>query len=352
MSAFLEPLQSCKIVSSLVGLPADATLIGTHDGSFHCDEVLAISMLSILPNYKPSATTYIVRSRNPDILEKCHIVVDVGAVYDPATHRYDHHQRTFTDCLEGFNTKLSSAGLVYKHFGKEILRTVIESSEQTTGPASDEFVNACYLKVYKDFMEHVDAIDNGVSVCPSGEPKYHISTTLSNRVGQFNPAWNAPQTSEIQNEKFGQALLLTGSEFLAQVQGLIESWWPARSLVQDALTSRFEVCAEGSVLVLSQACPWKDHLFELEKEGDLVGSIIYALYADTGGSWRIQAVPINPNSFDSRKKLPAAWCGLRDAELSEKSGIEGCIFVHASGFIGGHATKEGAIAMAKLALTL
>jgi uncharacterized UPF0160 family protein len=37
-----------------------------------------------------------------------------------------------------------------------------------------------------------------------------------------------------------------------------------------------------------------------------------------GGSWRIQAVPASPTSFDSRKKLPAEWCGLRDAELCSK----------------------------------
>ena len=44
--------------------------------------------------------------------------------------------------------------------------------------------------------------------------------------------------------------------------------------------------------------------------------------------------------------------GLRDDVLSEKSGIEGCIFVHASGFIGGHKTKEGALAMSFAALGL
>lgn len=77
---------------------------------------------------------------------------------------------------------------------------------------------------------------------------------------------------------------------------------------------------------------------------------------------------MTPNSFDSRKKLPAEWCGLRDGVLSEKvqqcccnncalkvmpisaislqSGVPGGIFIHASGFIGGHATKEGAIEMA------
>lgn len=33
--------------------------------------------------------------------------------------------------------------------------------------------------------------------------------------------------------------------------------------------------------------------------------------------------------------------------LSEQVGIPDCVFVHASGFIGGHQTKEGAIYMAK-----
>ena len=46
--------------------------IGTHDGKFHCDEVLACYMLRI---------------------DECDIVVDVGGVYDPSTHRYDHHQK-------------------------------------------------------------------------------------------------------------------------------------------------------------------------------------------------------------------------------------------------------------------
>ena len=54
-----------------------------------------------------------------------------------------------------------------------------------------------------------------------------------------------------------------------------------------------------------------------------------------GGNWRVQAVPVSPESFESRKALPEAWRGLRDEELSRVSGIEGGIFVHASGFIGG-----------------
>lgn len=42
--------------------------------------------------------------------------------------------------------------------------------------------------------------------------------------------------------------------------------------------------------------------------------------------------------------------GLRDEALSEACGVPGCVFVHASGFIGGNATYEGALAMARKSL--
>jgi uncharacterized UPF0160 family protein len=45
------------------------------------------------------------------------IVVDVGGVYSPETHRYDHHQRGFNEVFGSGghdSIKLSSAGLVYK----------------------------------------------------------------------------------------------------------------------------------------------------------------------------------------------------------------------------------------------
>ena len=35
-----------------------------------------------------------------------------------------------------------------------------------------------------------------------------------------------------------------------------------------------------------------------------------------------------------------------------RAGIPGCVFVHASGFIGGHATFEGALEMARKALAM
>jgi uncharacterized UPF0160 family protein len=61
------------------------------------------------------ATPDVKRSRDPTVLETCDIVVDVGGVYDVGKQRFDHHQRGFSEVFGyGFETKLSSAGLVYK----------------------------------------------------------------------------------------------------------------------------------------------------------------------------------------------------------------------------------------------
>jgi uncharacterized UPF0160 family protein len=273
-------------------------------------------------------------------------------VYDPERQRFDHHQREFTGTFsEKFKTKLSSAGLVYKHFGREILSNIINS--ETDPDQRDQvpaIVDSFYDKIYKDFMEHVDGIDNGVTVA-DGELKYHVSTTLSSRVNRFNPPWNQLFTTATLNDGFKQAMLLTGTEFVNYVLDLYKSWWPARSIVQKALQERrsLEGNEAGQLVVLPIACPWKDHLFELEGAGE--APVLYVVYPDSGGSWRIQAVPETPNSFHSRKKLPEVWCGLRDQQLSEKVGLAGCIFVHASGFIGGHQTRDGALHMARTVST-
>merc|ERR1712142_1386422 len=104
MSSEPVPKKACTMVK-----------LGTHNGAFHCDEVLACFLLKQLPQYKNAE---IIRTRDPKLLEQCDIVVDVGGVYDPAHHRYDHHQRSFKDNMNSlrpekkFVTKLSSAGLV------------------------------------------------------------------------------------------------------------------------------------------------------------------------------------------------------------------------------------------------
>uniref|UniRef100_A0A8C1BJJ1 Uncharacterized protein n=1 Tax=Cyprinus carpio carpio TaxID=630221 RepID=A0A8C1BJJ1_CYPCA len=250
--------------------------IGTHNGTFHCDEVLACFLLRQLPEYKDAE---ILRSRDASLLKQCDVVVDVGGEYDPSQQRYDHHQRSFVESFHSlcpekrWVTKLSSAGLIYLHFGRRVL-------EQLTQLKQDEpQLEVLYDQMYQNFVEEVDAVDNGISQCD----------------GEVDPS--------------------------------------------------------GEIVLLAQGgCPWKEHLFVLEKELKVDVSIKFVLYSDQSGHWRVQCVPAGLNTFQNRLSLLEEWRGVRDEALSELSGIPGCIFVHASGFIGGNRTQEGALEMAKRTL--
>jgi len=130
----------------------------------------------------------------------------------------------------------------------------------------------------------------------------------------------------------------------------VDDWLPAYSIVETAFNNRTNIDPSGEIILFDQMCPWKSHLYVLEEKNQVSGQVKYALFQDVKGAWRIQAVPVEENSFASRIPLHKEWRGLRDAELSEKSGIPGCVFVHASGFIGGAMSYEGVLQMAKLSL--
>ena len=267
-------IESSSVVSAF---PAQAAkTIGTHSGSFHCDEALACAMLKTLPEWQSAV---IVRSRDPKVLDQCDAVVDVGGVYDAAKLRLDHHQKSFTDTMTELNstTRLSSAGLVYRHFGRDFIKQI------AAGRIPDAVIEkVLYNKVYKNFMEHIDGIDNGVNAF-DGQPRYAVTTTLSSRVGSLNPSWNEDSSDAVVNAQFVKAMALTLSEMSAYITSLCTSWWPARSIVEASLRKAVDVHPSGAVLVLDGFCPWKDHLMDLETEQGLGPRTKFVLYAEV--SW-------------------------------------------------------------------
>ncbi|OQD67276.1 hypothetical protein PENDEC_c040G05249 [Penicillium decumbens] len=349
-------------------LKTSSALIGTHSGHFHADEALAVYMLRLLPTYSSSP---LVRSRDPAQLETCHTVVDVGGVYDAAINRYDHHQRTFSTTFPKHNTKLSSAGLVYMHFGRAII------AQHLSVPEDHADVDLLYEKLYTDFIEAIDANDNGISVYDPAalsaaklEKRFKDGgVTLASIVNDMNNPDPTSPPGEPQDEDslFGRASTLIGNVFARKLHQACFSWLPARTTVGSAYQSRFNVHSTGRILVLPRGgVPWKEHLYNFEKDAsnseeiDPAAQVYYVLYPESGAEdskWRVQCVSVSESSFESRKPLPKAWRGVRDQDLdgviaseAEKAGQpklpEGAIFVHASGFIGGHKTEEGAMAMA------
>ncbi|QPG97252.1 hypothetical protein C2857_006034 [Epichloe festucae Fl1] len=341
-------------------------VIGTHSGHFHADEALAVHMLRMLPAYRHSS---LVRTRDPNLLEACHTVVDVGGEYDASRNRFDHHQRGFATTFPGRSTRLSSAGLVFLHFGRAIvaqrLGLVLGADEDGYEDAAPE-VALLHAKLYEGFVEALDAHDNGISVYDPAavsaaglEKRYsEAGFTLGAVVSRLNPNWNDPRPSDpeaaqaAEDQRFEAASRRIGDEFERDLDYYVSAWLPARSIVQQAFDRRTEFDPEGRILVFEgQSVPWKDHLYGLE---DGKPSVMYVLYPEStspGAKWRIQCVPESRDSFLSRKPLPEAWRGFRDEELDAISGISGCVFVHAAGFIGGNKTFEGAKDMAVKALS-
>mmetsp|Transcript_7795 Transcript_7795/g.7727 ORF Transcript_7795/g.7727 Transcript_7795/m.7727 type:complete len:337 (-) Transcript_7795:7734-8744(-) len=317
--------------------------ICTHSGSFHADESLAVFMIKLLPKYQNSQ---LIRSRNPTDWEASDIVIDVGGKYD-GIKWFDHHQREFNETFSAdYKTKLSSAGLIYKHFGKEIISHVLS--------INDSNVDLLYNKVYKEFIEALDANDNGINNYSKEvelNKKFNDKNiTLPSIISRLNPSWNTDPTDADFDAAFNTSSQLMGQVFVNLLTGYGKSWLPAKQIVENAFNSRFDVDKSGEIIILDNFCPWKEHLYAIEKDANKQGEIKFVLFQDSSSKWRISTVSVTSTSFEFRLGLPEKWRGVRDEELSELTGVPGCIFVHAAGFIGGANTKDAVLQLAKLSL--
>lgn len=304
--------------------------IGTHSGSFQADEVLAIVLLKILPKFK---NHIILRTRTESDLKKCEVVVDVGMEYNLDNMRFDHHQQGFNETFNyNFKTKLSSAGLIYKHFGLQIIQELCKSS-------SLNHLDMLYNKIYRNFIEEIDANDNGLPIC-DGKQNYIILTNLSSRISHLNPTWNEESSNYILNNKFKEALEIVEKEFKDHVYFLYNSWLPAYDIVKDAIKKRYNTHIYGNIILLNKYCPWELHLKNIEYELRIKNKIKFVIYESKyNNSWNIHIVKQNNILF------PQNWRGLEGSYLSEVTNIPDCIFIHINGLTGSNKTLNGAALM-------
>jgi len=327
--------------------------VGTHSGSFHMDEVLGCVMLTKYTQEFKDAK--IVRSRDEQLLNTFDIVIDVGRVYDAERYRFDHHQKEFTGTFnENYTIKLSSAGLVYKHFGKEIVRNLAEqllAKYEETLILDEENLALVYQRLYDNFILSVDAIDNGENQYPSDvQPKYKVKSDLGSRIGRLNPASYEKNVSF--DERFFEAMKIADEELIYQVREIVLGWLTARVQVEAAFNARHQVHESGEIILFERPCAWKDPIFEIEKKYNAAGQVKFVLFKDTSGGegWRVQAVPTSAGGFTNRKSLRKDWCGVSRDEAAKNSGLDDIVFCHANGFIGGARSYESALKMAILSI--
>lgn len=338
-------------------------LIGTHDSTFHCDDVTACYMLKQLDRFKDHE---IIRTRDPDALAEAEIIVDVGGEFDADRLRLDHHQRSFNLTMKDFHPnmkftnqdnppRLSSAGLVYAIFGKQLIVTKLNlgTSYDDLDADKKKMIDAIFDKAYIEFMEEIDAIDNGVEVA-SGDNlvyNYHINSGVSSRVGRLNP-FGMTATPEQRLDQFKKAMDMVGAELSEGIDFLGNVWWPKRQQFRDFVMKRKEFDASGQLVLIESdyLISWKSALLELEEELGIVGELKYIVFFEK--QWRATAVPVSLKSFISRVPLKEEWRGKRDEDLQQVSGIADANFVHMSGFTGGAASLEGIKAMCRKSLGL
>ena len=295
----------------------------THSGAFHADDVLAVAILK-----KVFGGVYVLRTRDPKLLEQADIVVDVGDQYSPGKMRFDHHQKGFSLSREN-GTPYAAAGLVWKSLGEEYVRTV------TNLPLGGEDMLAIAEEMDRSIIEQVDAVDNGMS------PAVPLAGTVSGMVWNMNPTWNEMDDVSA-DEKFMAAVDMVTS--LLDVAVAKE----ASDVYGDKLVRTSEAVKDGKVLVLSE----RGLDFSRVVSTEMPDVLLVAFPNQEGDCWMLQTVPKVPGSFESRMEMPAEWGGLRGQDLASASGVKDAVFCHKGLFIAGAETKEGCLDMASKVLSL
>ena len=184
--------------------------IQTDDGRLHPDECAAITLLSNYYSRKNIPIT-IHRSKEPDY---SNILIGIGGKYDAEHMHFDHHQNTFIEKWPSSDVVLSSAGLVWRHYGKKIVEMYLTSnpdeydfSENYTHETIEEIVNIIYFNL----ILSIDANENGVE----NASKLNICNLINDI--------NADDSDE--KQKFEKAIMLLSQIFDIKFKKIINSYF-------------------------------------------------------------------------------------------------------------------------------
>lgn len=290
--------------------------VATHNGTFHADDIFAFAML----HAATGGQVTLIRTRDEAGLSGADVVFDVGGIFDPAARRYDHHMRDRPLRTDG--APYSSAGLVWRDFGREVVTAALPA------PVAPAVVERVWRSVDAGLVRDVDLMDNGAALQMPG----HVSALLE--------AWNPTFAEEGRDEtdSFCEA---------ARLAGMILERACARAyaavLAEETVSAARAQSSDPAILVLDRRVPWEDAVFTLGLD-----SLLYVV-RPAGKAWTCSAVPPEPGSFAQRRPLPDAWAGLRDAELARITSVADATFCHPARFVCGAASREGALALARLA---
>lgn len=294
-------------------------IIGTHSGSHHADDAIGVAILLAL---YPAAT--VVRTRDPEVWATCDALVDVGGEHDHVRNRFDHHQKGFSE-RRANGIPYAGSGLVWAAYGVQYGLATVEWVTFSEAEAIAKVVD-------ENLIQHADAVDSGVNI--PGPANFGLSGIIDT----LNVRWYEQDVDD--DARFAEAVSLAGI-VLRNLVHAVTAEYAAAARVRSAMR-----LSGGSILVLDKARLPFDPVVNKE-----MPNVLFVVYPESAGrQYQVRVVPKVLGAYAARADLPAAWAGLRDAELAKLTGVADAVFCHNGRFICGAGSLAGAVRMAELAL--
>jgi uncharacterized UPF0160 family protein len=308
-------------------------LIVTHGGKFHADDAWAVATLHVL---YPGAD--LVRTRDQAIIDSADFVIDVGGIWDPATGRFDHHQKGFSGARPS-GVPYASAGLVWRDYGARCVAAL--AAAHTGQQLSDESAQQIAWAIDADIVQYLDLSDVGAAKnAPGG---YGLSAVVSG----YNPNWMDEERLGYGEaaDAYRLAQFRRAMDFLADVMANAVKYRVGATLALEQVRQA-EVLEGGRLLYLrNSALPWSS---VVRKE---MPKVLFVISHNLNEQRHmLHTVPATADTFEARADLPASWAGLRDVELAAVTGVPDAGFCHNGRFIAAAKSYEGIYAMALQAL--
>jgi len=288
--------------------------IATHPGNFHADDVFAVAVLGLV-----HGELDVIRTRDGAALAAADVRVDIGGRSDPATGDFDHHQRGGAG-ERANGIRYASFGLVWRAFGAQL------AGGDHAAAAIDERL-----------VQGVDANDTGQNLSTALFAGIR-PMTVSGVIGALNPAWDEELSAAEEDERFAEAVALATGILERELAGA-RAYQRGLEIVRAAVAR----ASDPRLIELDRKAPWHETVVATAPEA------LYVIYPKSDG-WGMQAVPKTLGSFENRKDLPEPWGGHSDADLAQITGVPDAMFAHTKRFYASARSREGILALARLAL--
>lgn len=294
-----------KVLKNPYYVDGNSLCVGTHNGIFHCDEVIAISILNIM--YNEIKNINVIRTRNLEILnEKANLIIDIGA------GKFDHHQK-------GGNGKrtngieYASSGLVWREFGKDVIQSLSKGSI-----TDDKSIDELFNEIDENIIQNIDKEDNGQKV------SYHQFQFIKD----FLPNWNS---ETIDYDKNFEICVNISSEILKNIIANCIAKHIAKKEIKHRIEST-DTHIKNILVLPSQTIPWTDDIIDYNESTQKNDVIDFVVFPYPDGGYALQCVPPSKeNPFAQRISLPDEWAG-ETINLPQISNIKSSTFCHRGKF--------------------